>query len=256
MKNLTTATRALCASFGSNCEVALLIERRYGSVKSHLFNWANISLENLCLILESTDCLAKVNENIKLLYRCLDGAVVHTFDAFEHAADYCNKNVQCLTVNIDYRFESFGQLLFWSHGIGEISSSEFATASQARLVEWTSSVHSKHLLLLEHTVELLTNRDIPIMLFMKALKDEYTDDLLVRAHSLITNGRSNVFLGIIYEGLEDSQTCRVTNELVNTRLMRVKKLTPHDGAIYCEKFQTVGFYDSLFDQVDALLDEY
>ena len=177
MKNLPIFPTQLRASFGSNCEVALLIERRYGSVKSHLFNWANISLENLCLILEKPDCLAKANKNIKLLYGCLDGTVVHTFDTFEHAAEYCNKNILCITVDIDYRFECFGRMLFWSHGIGGISSSEFATASQARLAEWTSSVHSKHRLLHEHTVELLTRRDIPIMLFIKALENEYTDDL-------------------------------------------------------------------------------
>jgi hypothetical protein len=252
LKNRTNSPSPLYASFGSNCEVALLIERRYGSVRSHLFNWANISLQNLCLILERPECLAQVNQNIKLLYRCLDGAVVRTFDTFEYAADYLEKNIQCLTVNIDYRFECFDRLLFWSHGIGGISSSEFASASRARLDEWTSSVHSKHRLLQEHTCSLLTRRDIPIVLFIKALKDEYTDDLFVRAHSLIVNGRTNVFLGIIYEGVED---CRVTNELAGTRSIRVKQLTPHDGAIYTEKYQTVGSYDMLFDQVDSLLDE-
>ena len=59
-----------------------------------------------------------------------------------------------------------------------------------------------------------------------------------------------MFLGIIYEGLKDSS---VTNKLVNTRLIKVKKLTPHDQAIYFEKYQTVSSYDLLFDEVESLL---
>ena len=236
------------ASFGSNCEVALLIQRRFGSVRSHLFNWANISLENLCLILENLDCLANVNENIKPVYRCFDGDAAYSFYTCELAADYC-KNTQCRTVNIDYEFECFGKRLFWGHGIVGISPSEFASASHAVLDEWTSSLRSKHLQLYEHTVELLTDQNIPIRLFIKALKDEFTDDLFVRVHSLIMNWRTNVFLGIIYEGSRDSG---VTNELTNTVLMKVEKLTPHNGAIFFEKYQTASSYDLLFDLVDSL----
>jgi hypothetical protein len=61
-----------CLSFGSNCEMGMMINRYYNNnLYSNLFNWTNITLENICIILDNIDCLYDTN-NIIIIYRIFD----------------------------------------------------------------------------------------------------------------------------------------------------------------------------------------
>ena len=145
-----------------------------------------------------------------------------------------------------------GKKLFWNHAISGINSSEFALASIPCLETWKSSLLGKHEHLTRNTIKLLTLENIPVQLFFKALKNEYTDALIVRAHNLILRERSNAFLGVIYEAPERSE---INISLPNTLLTRAEQLTPHDGAIYSEAYGTTHYYASLFEKIDSICDD-
>jgi len=52
----------IIASIGSNCEVGIMINKFYDNqIYFYLFNWTNIKIDKLCLILDNIHILSDLN---------------------------------------------------------------------------------------------------------------------------------------------------------------------------------------------------
>ena len=89
-------------SFGSNCEVGMMINKKYNKLYSNLFNWANITLDNLILILNNLEHLYN-NDNFKIVYSLFcKNKIVYSSKNIDDIKKYYLDNPNNYQTHIDY----------------------------------------------------------------------------------------------------------------------------------------------------------
>jgi len=231
-------------SFGSNCEVGIMINRYYNNnIYSQLFNWTNITLKNLILCLSNKDSLKDFN-NILILYRIFDNE--KNIFSSKYILDI--KNFPCANhylIHIDYEFYLDNNFLFWSHGTNK-DLNDILNSNENDLFNYRDEILSKYSHLLSKTLEILNNDFDVIKIYLKLLKNEYDIESIINIHNIVVN-KENIYLGIIYENDEE-----INIELKNTILVRVDKLTAHYEASRDHLYNTQSSYFHLFEQLDKL----
>jgi hypothetical protein len=234
-------------SFGSNCEVGMMINRYYNNnLYSNLFNWTNITLKNLIDVLSNKECFKDFN-NIIFIYKIYDGkSILLETSCIQNIKKFIFDNSKNYSIHIDYEFYFNNNYLFWSHGIVK-NLNDILNSNENNLLNYKNEVLSKYNHLISKTLEILNNNSDKIKIYIKLLKNEYDLDSIISIHNNIINNKNNIYLGIIYENEED-----LNIELKNTILVRAKKLTGHNEAIYDYLYNTQPLYYSLFERLDKL----
>jgi hypothetical protein len=237
-------------SFGSNCEVGMMINRYYNNnIYSNLFNWTNITLDNLILVLNNIECLYN-NNNVEFIYRVLNnGANVYQSKNIEDIKNFNINNPNNYSIHIDYEFFFNKKNIYWTHGI-IMDINEFINSNSNNLESYKSSILSKFNHLVENTIKILNNNTDIIKIYIKCLKNEYTINDLKNLINLFIN-KSNIYIGIIYESEEE-----INIESKNTLLIRSNKLTAHNEAIYDHLYNTQEKYFYLFENLDKISNSY
>lgn len=103
------------ASFGSNCEVSMMINRFFNNkLYSHLFNWANIKIDKLNFILNNISIISNL-DNYKFIIRLFKHNIL-----FKNIYDknlLLEDDIQKYDIHIDYEFYYNNEYLFWNHGL-------------------------------------------------------------------------------------------------------------------------------------------
>ena len=236
-------------SLGSNCEVGMMINRKYNNIYSNLFNWTNITLDNLILILNNLENLYN-NDNVEFIYRLFCGSsnVYSSKNIDDMKKYYLDNPNDYKSIHIDYEFYIDKKYMFWSHGIIEENIDKFINCDLESLENYKNIILSKYNHLAENTISILNNNTDIIKVYIKCLKDEYTLESFINLENFFMN-RPNIYIGIIYESDED-----INIEIKNTKivLVRANKLTAHNEAVYSELYNTQEKYFHLFETIDRL----
>jgi len=240
---------SLNLSFGSNCEMGMMINRYYNNnIHSNLFNWTNIKLDKLYILLNNWHYLENIN-NIKFIYKIfLDNACIFSTDKIEEINKFYLNDIKNYVIHLDYEFYIDCQFIFWSHGIN-IDIDEIINYNATIVRNHNLTIISKYNHLIKNTLNILSNDTDVIKIYLKALQNEYTSELFIKLHDLIV--KNNIYLGIIYEC--DNSDNDINLELKNTIFVKANKLTNHNEAIYSELYNTEPVYFNLFDQLDKIV---
>lgn len=236
-------------SLGSNCEVGMMINRKYNNIYSNLFNWTNITIDNLILILNNLENLCN-NDNVEFIYRlfCGESNVYSSKNIYDVKKYYLDNPNNYKSIHLDYEFYIDKKYIFWSHGIIEENIDKIINCDLDSLENYKSSILSKFEHLAKNTISILNNNTDIIKIYIKCLKNEYSLESFTNLENLFMN-RPNIYIGIIYESDED-----INIEIKNTNLVlvRLNKLTGHNEAIYSELYSTQEKYFYLFETLDKL----
>ena len=237
-------------SLGSNCEVGMMINRKYNNIYSNLFNWTNITLDNLLLTLNNCEHLYNNNDNYKIVYRLLSGTYnVYSSKNIDDFRKYYLDNPNNYVVHIDYEFYIDNKYIFWSHGTVEEDINKFINCNLDSLENYKSIVFSKINHLIENTISVLNNNTDIIKVYIKCLKNEYTLESLTNLENMPIFNRPNIYIGIICE-YDENINIHIKNK--NIFLVRCNKLTGHGEAIYSELYNTQEKYFYLFETIDRI----
>jgi len=229
----------IIASLGSNCEVGIMINKFYDNqIYSHLFNWTNIKIDKLCLILDNIHILSDLN-NYKFIIRLFEGELykltINTLDSLSLI------DLQKYTkINIDFEFYYNNELYFWSHGLSFVNNDFNIQNYNTYILEIQSKIEH----LVKKTLYLFSSNE-ETFIYLKALKNEYTKQDFINLYSSII--KDNIHLGIIFEKNDDYNSNDYQLELKNTKLLGVDQLTPHENAIDYVKYNTEPLYKILFN---------
>jgi hypothetical protein len=229
----------IIASIGSNCEVGLMINKFYDNqIYSHLFNWTNIKINKLCLILDNINILSDLN-NYKFIIRLFEGEsntlTIYNFNLLSKI------NLQKYNkINIDYEFHYNNEIYFWSHGLSFAPDIFYIQKYNIYILEIKNKIEH----LVKKTLYLFSSNE-ETFIYLKALKNEYTKQDFIHLHSSIS--KDNIHLGIIFEKNDDYNSNDFQLELKNTKLLCVDQLTPHDNALDYGKYNTDINYKILFN---------
>ena len=236
-------------SLGSNCEVGMMINRKYNNIYSNLFNWTNITLDNLILILNNLEPLYN-NDNYKIVYRLFSGTYsVYSSKSIDDFRKYYLDNPNNYVAHIDYDFYIDNKYIFWSHGIIEEDINKIINCNLDSLENYKSIIFSKINHLVENTISVLNNNTDIIKVYIKCLKNEYTLESLTNLENMPIFNRPNIYIGIICE-CDENINIHIKNK--NIFLVRCNKLTDHNEAIYSELYNTQEKYFYLFETIDRL----
>ena len=211
---------------------------------SNVFNWTNITLENLILILNNLDHLRN-NDNFKIVYELsFESEKIYKSKNIDDIKKYYLDNPKKYRVHIDYEFYIDLKFIYWSHGIVEDNIENFINCS---LNTYEQIILNKINYLVEHTFIILNNNTDIIKIYIKCLKDEYTLDLFTNLENIFN--RPNIYIGIIYESDSDID---IQTKNTNTVLLRCNKLTGHHEAVFSKLYNTQEKYFTLFEAIDRL----
>jgi hypothetical protein len=153
-------------SFGSNCEVSMMINRYYNnSLYSQLFNWTNITLNNLIIFLNNKDKFNNFN-NIFIVYKIFENNnIIYITNSIEDIKKFDNgTNYE---VHIDYEFYLDNKKIFWSHGVVKYINEILNSNSD----NYKNEILSKYNYLLNKLFDIFNNdSEIPTKIYLKLLK--------------------------------------------------------------------------------------
>jgi hypothetical protein len=227
------------ASFGSNCEVSMMINRFFNNkLYSHLFNWANIKIDKLNFILNNISIISNL-DNYKFIVRLFNRGALYKNIYDKNLL--LEEDIQKYDIHIDYEFYYNNEYLFWNHGL--------QLQKKFKLInydKYISDIKNKITHLIEKTLNLLSSNEITFI-YLKALKNEYTKQCFIDFYNCIF--RDNIYIGIIYEKNDIYNEEEYNINLKNLTLLAVKKLTPHSAAVFDKKYNTERNYKLLFNNI-------
>jgi hypothetical protein len=230
------------ASFGSNCEVSMMINRFFNNkLYSHLFNWANIKIDKLNFILNNISIISNL-DNYKFIIRLFKHNIL-----FKNIYDknlLLEDDIKKYDIHIDYEFYHNNEYLFWNHGL--------QLQKKFKLInydKYISDIKNKIKHLIEKTLNLLSSNEITFI-YLKALKNEYTKECIINFYNSVF--RDNIYIGIIYEKNDTYNEEEYNINLKNLTLLPVEKLTPHNAAVHDKQYKTEPNYKLLFNTTKKL----
>ena len=234
-------------SFGSNCEMHGMLESYYGISESNIFRFTNITLESLCNIIKNN--LLTDYSNIVYRLHCQGSddtkiTVLPVATSLEELRQFLINNPTNKTVHINPEYYLNNNLMFWTHG-GNLSSDSVINSENLNLE--IQSVKQKYEYLVSKTIDVLNNDDK--LICIKCLKGEYTLELILKIQKLIMKNYKNTFLAIICENDESVSF----PSLYNTFIFPCNVLTPHNEAVYYDKYGTRENYINFFQGIRHLL---
>ena len=242
-------------SFGSNCEISLMLNRHISSIipnsliYSHLFAWANIKINGINHFLKNPTQLTF--NNFKTIYRLFskngnnisknEGCYYHFNELLEDMKNI--QNIDSIHIDVDYTFED---IYFWTHGI-QVPINMF---NQCKHNEYLNDVKNKISHLIDKTLSSLNNNEVKLFC-IKCLKGEYLLQDIIALNNLLLNYSSNNYMSII---LESDENINLDNlNLSNTCIISTSKLTGHDHAMSSERYNTDIYYKELFENTKKML---